>query len=114
MLADAFTSLLAIAALAGGLWWGWTWLDRLIQDLNYGARILARSPGFTIMVVLVLAIGISVNVSAFSLFDMVALKALPVRDPGSIVRLERRARNAERALRNLSQKLVRAQEEERR
>jgi hypothetical protein len=74
--------------------WGWTWLDRLGQDIRYGARILARSPGFTIMVVLVLAIGISVNVSAFSLFDMVALKALPVRDPESIVRLERRSPNA--------------------
>jgi predicted permease len=69
--------------------WGWTWLDRLLQDLRYGARILARSPGFTAMVVLVLAIGISVNVSAFSLFDMVALNPLPVPNPESIVRLER-------------------------
>jgi len=71
--------------------WGWTWLDRLIQDLRYGVRILARSPGFTIMAVLVLAIGIGINVSAFSLFDMVALKPLPVRDPDSLVRLERRS-----------------------
>jgi len=71
--------------------WGWTWLDRLMQDLNYGARILARSPGFTIMAVLVLGIGIGVNVAAFSFFDMVALKPLPVRDASSIVRLERRS-----------------------
>ena len=71
--------------------WGWTWLDRLIQDLRYAVRILARSPGFTIMAVLVLAIGIGINVSAFSLFDMVALKPLPVRDPDSLVRLERRS-----------------------
>ena len=49
--------------------WGWTWLDRLLQDLRYGARILARAPGFTFMAVLVLAIGIGVNVSAFSLFQ---------------------------------------------
>jgi len=74
--------------------WGWTWLDRLAQDLRYGARILARSPGFTAMAVLVLAIGIGVNVSAFSLFDMVALKPLPVRDPASLVRLERRSPHA--------------------
>jgi predicted permease len=71
--------------------WGWTWLDRLIQDLQYGARILARSPGFTIMAVLVLGIGIGVNVAAFSFFNMIALKPLPVRDAGSLVRLERRS-----------------------
>lgn len=71
--------------------WGWTWLDRLLQDLHYGSRILVRSPGFTIMGVLVLGIGIGVNVAAFSFFNMVALKPLPVRDPASIVRLERRS-----------------------
>jgi predicted permease len=71
--------------------WGWTWLDRLGQDLRYGVRILARSPGFTLMAVLVLAIGIGVNVSAFSLFNIVALKPLPVREPDRIVRLERRS-----------------------
>jgi predicted permease len=74
--------------------WGWTWLDRLIQDLHYGARILARSRGFTIVTVLVLAIGIGVNISAFGLFDMVALRPLPVRDPASLVRLERRSPHA--------------------
>lgn len=74
--------------------WGWTWLDRLVQDLRYGTRILARSPGFTLMMTLVLAIGIGVNVSAFSLFDMAALQPLPVRDPASLVRLERRSPNA--------------------
>jgi predicted permease len=74
--------------------WGWTWLDRLIQDLRYALRILARSPGFTLMAVLVLAIGIGVNVAAFTVFDKVALEPLPVRDPGSLVRLERRSPNA--------------------
>ena len=71
--------------------WGWTWLDRLAQDIQYGLRILARSPGFTAMAVLILAIGIGVNVAAFSLFDMVALRPMPVRDPDTIVRLERRS-----------------------
>jgi predicted permease len=71
--------------------WGWTWLDRLAQDLRFTARTLGRSPGFTITAVLVLAIGIGVNVAGFILFDMVALEPLPVRDPGSLVRLERRS-----------------------
>ena len=53
--------------------WGWTWLDRLVQDLSYAARMLARSPGFTFLAVLVLAIGIGVNVAAFTVFDVVAL-----------------------------------------
>ena len=71
--------------------WGWTWLDRLLQDLRYGVRILVRAPGFTLLAVLVLAIGIGVNVAAFSLFDMTALKPLPVRDADRVVRLERRS-----------------------
>lgn len=71
--------------------WGWTWIDRLLQDLQYGARILWRSPGFTMTAILVLAIGIGVNVTAFSLFNSMALKPLPVRDPDSIVRLQRRS-----------------------
>jgi predicted permease len=71
--------------------WGWTWLDRLFQDLRYGTRIWVRSLGFTLMAVLVLAIGIGVNVSAFSFFDAVALKSLPVPGADRIVRLERRS-----------------------
>jgi predicted permease len=71
--------------------WGWTWLDRLIQDLSFTVRTLTRSKGFTATAVLVLAIGIGVNVAAFSLFNMVALEPLPVRDPGSLVRLQRRS-----------------------
>ena len=69
--------------------WGWTWVDRLGQDLRYGVRTLARSPGFTLAAVLVLAVGIGVNVAAFGVFDMSVLKPLPVRDPDTLVRLDR-------------------------
>jgi predicted permease len=71
--------------------WGWMWIDRLTQDLRYAARILLHAPGFTVTAVLVLAIGIGANVTAFSLFNLIALKPLPIRDPDSIVRLERRS-----------------------
>lgn len=71
--------------------WGWTWMDRLGQDLRYGIRVMSRSPGFTLIAVTVLAIGIGVNVAAFSLFDMVALQPLPVPHPERLLRLERRS-----------------------
>src|SRR5580765_8037481 len=71
--------------------WGWTWVDRLGQDLRYGVRTLARSPGFTLAAVMVLAVGIGVNVAAFGVFNMFVLKPLPVRDPDTLVRLERSA-----------------------
>lgn len=71
--------------------WGWMWLERLMQDLRYAARILRRSPGFSVVAILVLAIGIGANVTAFSLFNLIALKPLPIRDPESIVRFERRS-----------------------
>jgi predicted permease len=74
--------------------WGWTWIDRLGQDLRYGLRMMAQSPGFTFMAVMVLAIGIGVNVAAFTLFDMVALRPLPVRDADRLVRMERKSPSA--------------------
>jgi predicted permease len=74
--------------------WGWTWIDRLVQDLSYAGRTLLRSPGFTLTAVLVLAVGIGLNVTAFSVFDMSVLKMMPVRDPATLVRLERRSPEA--------------------
>jgi predicted permease len=71
--------------------WGWTWLDRLMQDLRYATRMLFRSPGFTLAAVLVLTIGIGINVAAFTLFDWDVLQPMPVRDPSSLIRLERRS-----------------------
>jgi hypothetical protein len=44
--------------------WGWTWLDRLRQDLSYGARVLRNAPGFTLTAMVVLALGIGVPLSA--------------------------------------------------
>jgi predicted permease len=74
--------------------WGWTWIDRLLQDLRYGARMLGRSPGFTLTAVLVLAVGVGINVAVFSVFNVSMLQLLPIRDPGTIVRLQRRSPDA--------------------
>ena len=69
--------------------WGWTWIDRCSQDLRYAARILRKSPGFTITAVLMLALGIGVNLAAFGFFNMMVLRPLPVRDPAMILHFER-------------------------
>src|ERR1017187_6946151 len=71
--------------------WGWTWIDRLAQDLRYAARMLRKSPVFTAVAVLMLALGIGVNVAAFGFFDLMFLRPLPVRDPGTLLRFERSA-----------------------
>jgi hypothetical protein len=71
--------------------WGWTWLDRAAQDLRYAARILRRSPGFTIAAIGMLAIGIGVNVAAFGFLNVAFLRPLQVREPHTLLRFERRA-----------------------
>jgi predicted permease len=69
--------------------WGWTWIDRLAQDLRYAARMLRNSPGFTLAAVLMLALGIGVNVALFGFFDLMVLRPLPVRDPATLLQFER-------------------------
>jgi len=56
-----------------------------IQDLKYGIRMLAKTPGFTIVAVLSLALGIGVNTTVFSLLDAVLLRTLPIQHPEEIV-----------------------------
>jgi predicted permease len=69
--------------------WGWTWIDRLSQDLRYAFRKLRQSPGFTITAVLMLALGVGVNVAAFGFFNLMVLRPLPVRDPGTLLHFRR-------------------------
>lgn len=71
--------------------WGWTWLDQGAQDLRYAARMLQRSPGFTLAAVVMLALAIGVNVAAFGFFNLTFLKTLPIRDPETLLRFERRS-----------------------
>lgn len=74
--------------------WGWAWLDHLSQDLRFAFRMLRRSPGFTAVAVAVLAIGIGANVAAFGFFNLLVLRPLPVREPDTLLRLERRSPSA--------------------
>ena len=61
-------------------------MQTLLQNLRYALRQLLRSPGFTLTVVLTLALGIGANTAVFTLFDQVLLRMLPVDHPEELVR----------------------------
>ena len=69
-------------------------MQTLLQDLRYGWRMLASSPGFTAVAVLTLALGIGANTAIFSLIDAVMLRSLPVENPSGLVVLKWSAHKA--------------------
>ena len=62
-------------------------MSSLLQDLRYGFRTLARSPGYSCVAIVTLALGIGANTAIFSFVDGVVLKPLPYKDSGRIVRV---------------------------
>jgi predicted permease len=70
--------------------WQWAWLENLARDFSYATRLLRRSPGFTSVAVITLALGIGANTAIFSVFDAFLLRQLPVPHPEQIVFLSQK------------------------
>src|SRR2546430_6502002 len=68
---------------------GLPFVDATLQDVRYALRTFRGSPGFTVLAIATLGIGIGVNATVFTLFDAVALRGLPVSNPDTLVRLAR-------------------------
>src|SRR5262245_62110219 len=68
-----------------------TMLEDCWRDVRYGARSLARSPGFTAVAILVLAIGIGANSAAFSIVDMLQMRPALVANDGVVAVFARRS-----------------------
>src|SRR6202451_4222891 len=67
--------------------WSWNWRESLARDLRFSLRTLRRTPGFTVIAILVMALGIGANVALFRVVRGVLLKPLPFHDPDRLVML---------------------------
>lgn len=67
--------------------WGWRWLEQFAQDLRFACRTLIKAPGFTVIIVLTLALATGATTAIFSIVNGVLLRPLPFADPDRLVQI---------------------------
>jgi predicted permease len=65
--------------------WGRRWLEHLVQDARYAVRVFRRHPGFAVVAILSLTLGIGANTALFEVVDAVRLRPLPIADPDNLL-----------------------------
>jgi len=82
--------------------WGWTAIEQLLQDVQYGWRALRKAPGFALVAIATFALGIGVNTAMFSVINAVMLRPLPFPRPERLVDVSGVDKRPEARIRSVS------------